>query len=94
MSDNWEPPRRIRLDRLTPAEMAIHDAVQAVEHAGCDVRLTNAVVLLQQAREEVADFVDGVPADTAGDGRCAMCGQVPLVPAWHLSDSMTAPVVK
>lgn len=58
MSDPYEPPRRIRLDRLTPAERAIHDAVRAVEAAGCDPLLTDAVILLQQAREKVADFVD------------------------------------
>lgn len=55
-----EIPRRIQLERMTPAERAIHDAVQVVEAAGCDVRLTKAVILLQKARDMVADFVDGV----------------------------------
>lgn|GEM_PF-1348155 len=55
-----EIPRRIRIDKLTPAELAIRDAVLAVEAAGCDPRLTDAVVLLGQAKEKVADFVDGV----------------------------------
>ena len=58
-----EIPRRIRIDLFTPAEKAIYDAVQAVEAAGCDVRLTNAVVLLSDARAWVADFVDGVPPE-------------------------------
>lgn len=58
---SYEPPRRIRIDLFTPAEKAIWDAVQAVEAAGCDVRLTNAVILLGKARDLVADFVDGVP---------------------------------
>jgi len=53
-------PRRARLDRLTAAERAIFDAVQAVETLPADVRLTDAVVLLQAARESVADFVDGI----------------------------------
>lgn len=57
---SWEPPRRIRIDQLTPAELAIYEAVQAVERAGADVRLTEAVILLQRARDRVADFVDGV----------------------------------
>lgn len=56
-----EIPRRIRIDLFTPAERAIYDAVQAVEAAGCDVRLTHAVNKLQEARALVADFVDGVP---------------------------------
>ena len=56
----WEPPRRCRLDLITPAELAIVEAVKAVEKAGADVRLTEAVVLLQKARDRVADFVDGV----------------------------------
>lgn len=56
-----EFPRRIRLDQHTPAEAAITDAMRSVESAGCDARLTKALVLLSDAREQVADFVDGVP---------------------------------
>lgn len=56
-----ETPRRCRIDLFTPAEKAIQDAVIAVEEAGCDPRLTDAVVLLQEARNKVADFVDNVP---------------------------------
>lgn len=59
--NDWNPPRRICLDKLTPAELAIVNAVEAVEAAGADVRLTKAVVALQKARDHVADFVDGVP---------------------------------
>jgi len=51
-------PRRIRLDLATPAEIAIRAAVDAVEKAGADVLLTDAVILLGQAREKVADFID------------------------------------
>jgi hypothetical protein len=51
-------PRRARLGQLTPAERAIHDAVRAVENLPADVRLTDAVILLQQARERVADYYD------------------------------------
>ena len=53
-------PRRCRIDLFTPAERAIYDAMQAVEAAGADVRLTDAVSLLQDARDAVADYVDGV----------------------------------
>ena len=55
-----EIPRRIRMDLMTPAELAIMKAIDAVEVAGCDTRLTDAVILLGKARDRVADFVDGV----------------------------------
>lgn len=53
-------PRRIQVDKFTPAEKAIYDAQGAVEAMPADVRLTKAGTLLQQARDAVADFVDGV----------------------------------
>jgi hypothetical protein len=52
-------PRRARVDRHTPAETAIRKAKMAVEAAGCDPLLTDAVVLLGHAQNKVADFVDG-----------------------------------
>lgn len=51
-------PRRIRHDKHTPAEKAITEAMSAVELAGCDVLLTEAVNLLSHARDKVSDFVD------------------------------------
>ena len=57
MPDN-KFPRRSCIYLLTPAEKAIWDAAQAVENLGADVRLTDAVVLLQQAREKLADYFD------------------------------------
>lgn len=70
-------PRRICVDRMTPAELAIREAVLAVEAAGADPRLTDAVVLLHQARERVADFVDGViGARSSATGlTCSYCEQ-------------------
>lgn len=53
-----EIPRRSRLDLNTPAERAIFDAMQEVEKAGCDVKLTDAVNFLDKARNLVADYVD------------------------------------
>lgn len=50
--------RRARMDLWVPAEKAIHDAMQEVEKMPPDTRLTNAVILLQQAQSSVADFVD------------------------------------
>jgi hypothetical protein len=57
----WEPPRRIREDKLVPAEKAISDAQRLVEEMPPDERLTHAGTKLQEARALVADFVDGVP---------------------------------
>jgi hypothetical protein len=53
--------RRIRIDLWTPAERAIHEAMQAVERLPADVRLTDAVILLGQAQAKVADYVDDIP---------------------------------
>ena len=66
-----EISRRNRIDLNTPAELAIRAAVDEVERAGADLRLTDAVVLLGEAREAVADFVDGIERRrlvTRGDG--------------------------
>lgn len=52
-------PRRARLNLFSSAEKAIWDATQEVEKMGADVRLTDAVILLGQAREKVADYIDG-----------------------------------
>lgn len=58
-------PRRIRLDLMTPAELAIHNAMAAVENLPADPLLTEAVILLGQARDKVADFVDSTtPPDS------------------------------
>jgi hypothetical protein len=53
-----EIPRRARLDLCSKAERAIYDAMQEVEAMPADERLTEAVVLLQAARNKVADYVD------------------------------------
>lgn len=55
-----EIPRRIDMQRWIAAERAIYDAVQAVEAMPPDVRLTDAVLLLQAARDAVADYQDGI----------------------------------
>lgn len=52
--------RRIKVERMTPAELEIRSAIHEVENVGADVRLTDAVVLLGAAQESVADYVDGV----------------------------------
>jgi len=58
MNKENEIPRRNRLDLNTPAEKAIYNAIQEVEKAGADVRLTEAVTLLAKAKDLVSDYVD------------------------------------
>lgn len=53
-----EIPRRNRLDLHTPAEHAIDQAMQVVEDAGAHPLLTEAVILLAQAKDKVADYVE------------------------------------
>lgn len=53
-------PRRARLEQNSEAELAIRTAATAVAETGSDPLLTEAINLLGQAREKVADFVDGV----------------------------------
>lgn len=53
-------PRRVCIEQMTPAELAIREAMRVVEEAGCDPRLTDAINLLHQAQGRVADFVDGI----------------------------------
>jgi hypothetical protein len=60
-----EIPRRCYLDKMVPAERAIYDAMQAVEAMPADVRLTDAVMLLGQAKDKVSDYVDAQPGVTA-----------------------------
>jgi hypothetical protein len=57
-----ETPRRDQLDKLTPAELAIRNAVAEVLRLEPIVegQFTGILLLLQQARSKVADFVDGV----------------------------------
>ena len=51
-------PRRARLDLMSPVERIIFDAVQEVEKVGAHPLLTDAVVLLDQARNKVADYLE------------------------------------
>lgn len=56
--------RRDRIDQWTATEITIREAMLAVESVGCHPLLTDAVILLGQARDKVADFVDGVKAES------------------------------
>jgi hypothetical protein len=62
-----ETPRRAQLQQWTPAEHAIRNAMFAVEATGAHPLLTDAVVLLGEAKDKVAEFVDLTPGG-ARDG--------------------------
>lgn len=51
-------PRRNRIDLDTEAESAIRNAIDAVERAGAHPLLTDAVVLLGEAKDKVSDYVE------------------------------------
>lgn len=51
-------PRRHCLDLNTPEELKIRSAINAVEQLGADPILTECVILLSQARERLADYID------------------------------------
>jgi len=50
--------RRMHVELLTAAEVAIRDALLAVEELPADTRLTDAVVLLGKAQGKVAEYID------------------------------------
>lgn len=58
-----EIPRRAQVLQMVQAELAIRSAIQKVEEMGCDVVLTEAVVLLGAAQSKVADFVDRIKGE-------------------------------
>lgn len=58
MENKNEIPRRNRMDLWEPSEKLIQHTVWEIEKMGADVRLTNAVNLLSQAKDLVSDFID------------------------------------
>jgi hypothetical protein len=57
-------PRRADVTLDTPLERIIRNAVYDVEQAGAHPLLTDAVVLLQQAKDKVSDFVELPPHES------------------------------
>jgi endogenous inhibitor of DNA gyrase (YacG/DUF329 family) len=51
-------PRNARVDHWTAAEVAISDAIDAVESGGAHPLMTDAVILLGDAQRKVAEYVD------------------------------------
>jgi siroheme synthase (precorrin-2 oxidase/ferrochelatase) len=52
-------PRRSRIDLMIPAELAIRDALIAVEALGAHPKLTEVVSMLSDAQFKIADWHDG-----------------------------------
>jgi hypothetical protein len=50
--------RRSKMYLWTPAELSIFNSIQEVEKSGYDIRLTQAIALLDKARNLVADYVE------------------------------------
>ena len=51
-------PRRRRIDLASPVEQKIRAAMAEVESLGADVRLTNAAIKLEEAKDLVADYIE------------------------------------
>jgi hypothetical protein len=51
-------PRRHYVNKLIPAERAIYDAIQIVEALGADIRLTDVVIRLSEAKDRLSDWAD------------------------------------
>jgi hypothetical protein len=60
MTTENQVPRRACIDKRVPAELSIDAAIEAVEKMAADVRLTDAIVLLQAAKDSVSDYIDGL----------------------------------
>lgn len=77
-------PRRNQIDLYSRAELAIRNAMLAVESMPADVLLTEAVVMLEKAKEKVADYIDST---SRGHATCR-CGEpIAFAPS---SDEMPA----
>jgi len=50
--------RKNRQDLQTPAEVALNNAIAEVEKLGASVLLTEAVIKLSHAKDNVSEFID------------------------------------
>ena len=51
-------PRRAYINKMTPIELDIYNLVQKVERLGAHPLQTDVVILLSDARNKLADWVD------------------------------------
>ena len=56
--------RRNRFDLMSNAEKATYNAMLEVENMPADVRLTEAILLLDKARNLIADYIDKIEPNT------------------------------
>jgi hypothetical protein len=69
-------PRRARLYLNTPTELQIREAIRTVEALGGHPLLTETVVLLGNAKDKLADWVDaGRPGENPGTGSAGTKGE-------------------
>lgn len=61
-------PRRSNMLTMSKAELAILAAIGEIELIGADTRLTKAQMLLQEARDLVADYIDELPVLSESGG--------------------------
>ena len=82
----FDPSRRGDAARQTDAEHAISEAILRVEAMTGDTRLDRALALLQIARDEVADFVDGVEKPATVSGKLKRVSEAILALACEIDD--------
>lgn len=58
MSKDSNLPRRCNLQENSPAEIAIRKAMEEVEKLPANEKLTDAIIILNEAFNLVADYVD------------------------------------
>lgn len=74
IKDNY-PQRRNRLDEMVPAESRIIFAMQAIEEMPADESLTEAIVLLEKAKNKISDYVDSQKSIRNGEEIGELCNR-------------------
>lgn len=82
-----EIPRRVMLEKLTPEERAIFDLIGKIENLGAHPFLTDVVVLLNEARSKLADWVDQKRVKQMKQvdlpvASCLICGEEKELSVW------------
>ena len=60
LTDGTDFPRRNSIQHFHPVEKALYEINSSIEAMGASTSLTNAVILVHQARNAVADHLEGV----------------------------------
>lgn len=83
-------PRRNYLDKSSPAEMAIQNAIEEVEKCGDNPHLTSIVLGLFDMKNKMSDYIDGVQSNQVMDPMFVNVlaeSSVYLVPTYSISDN-------